>query len=336
MASAKPLRGSHQSQAPHVDRCQRHSGGLAWPRTFITSLMRLALIVHIGRPSRSIVPASPIQPVDCPRVLFPSCPRVLGFTEPRVCRARSTAAQTRRAGTGNQTPLAVSSDPGALVGQRHRLLRAHAEGLCRGQLRSDHVLLSTGRRRIVGRRGRKTAGRTEERQEVNPMTSRIAVYRLTVLLSVAFFLGSAPAAEEPLMVGMAVADITPPVQQMAGPLKARCVVFRQGNEQAAVVVCDVCCFTAERSGERVGGRPKRRASSRRTSLSSRLTRTAADGTNKCRKGSCRRSRRLRPPRASHSRPRRHQARGLGVQPPLSDEGWHRPVQSGPHQRRRLL
>ena len=67
------------------------------------------------------------------------------------------------------------------------------------------------------------------------MTSRIAVYRLTVLLSVAFFLGSAPAAEEPLMVGMAVADITPPVQQMAGPLKARCVVFRQGNEQAAVV-----------------------------------------------------------------------------------------------------
>ena len=81
------------------------------------------------------------------------------------------------------------------------------------------------------------------------MTSRIAVYRLTVLLSVAFFLGSASAAEEPLMVGMAVVDITPPVQQMAGPLKARCVVFRQGNEQAAVVVCDVCYFTAERSGE---------------------------------------------------------------------------------------
>jgi hypothetical protein len=74
------------------------------------------------------------------------------------------------------------------------------------------------------------------------------VYRLT-LLAVVFLPRLTPAAEEPLLVGMAMVDITPPVERRAGPLKARCVVFRQGTEQAAVVVCDVCTFTAERSGE---------------------------------------------------------------------------------------
>ena len=74
------------------------------------------------------------------------------------------------------------------------------------------------------------------------------VYRL-VLLAVVFLPGLASAAEEPLLAGMAMVDITPPVERRAGPLKARCVVFRQGNAQAAVVVCDVCTFTAERSGE---------------------------------------------------------------------------------------
>ncbi len=79
------------------------------------------------------------------------------------------------------------------------------------------------------------------------MSSRITNKALIVLL-LALVPESMAAAGEPLMAGMSVVDITPSAEHMAGPLKARCVVFRQGQEQAAIVVCDVCYFTAERSG----------------------------------------------------------------------------------------
>ncbi len=79
------------------------------------------------------------------------------------------------------------------------------------------------------------------------MSFRITIQALIVLF-LALVPGCMAAADEPLMAGMSVVDITPPAEHMAGPLKARCVVFRQGQEQAAVVVCDVCYFTAERSG----------------------------------------------------------------------------------------
>ena len=59
-------------------------------------------------------------------------------------------------------------------------------------------------------------------------------------------------ADEPLKVGLAETDITPPVGfPMAGyfherlaegqmdPLKAKCIVFRTEQQQAALVVCDL-------------------------------------------------------------------------------------------------
>ena len=79
------------------------------------------------------------------------------------------------------------------------------------------------------------------------MSARITNKALIVWF-LALVPGSMAAAGEPLLAGMSVVDITPPAEHIAGPLKARCVVFRQGQEQAAIVVCDVCYFTAERSG----------------------------------------------------------------------------------------
>jgi hypothetical protein len=62
-------------------------------------------------------------------------------------------------------------------------------------------------------------------------------------------------------VGAAVADITPPVgYRMEGyfserpstgtrdPLQAKAIVFRQGDEQAALVVCDLCALNAAVTG----------------------------------------------------------------------------------------
>jgi hypothetical protein len=70
------------------------------------------------------------------------------------------------------------------------------------------------------------------------------------------------AAEEPLRVGLAEADITPPLGfPMAGyyherratgthdPLKARAVVFRQGETEAALVVCDLIGIARDLSAE---------------------------------------------------------------------------------------
>ncbi|MHB8866190.1 MAG: hypothetical protein ACYC6N_27720 [Pirellulaceae bacterium] len=79
------------------------------------------------------------------------------------------------------------------------------------------------------------------------MNSRVTNKTLIVLF-LALVPGSVVAADEPFMAGMSVVDITPPAERIAGPLKARCVVFRQGQAQAAVVVGDVGYFTAERSG----------------------------------------------------------------------------------------
>lgn len=70
-------------------------------------------------------------------------------------------------------------------------------------------------------------------------------------------LGQAPAAELSLSAGVAVADITPPIgYRMSGyfserpstgthdPLQAKAIVWRQGDEQAALVVCDLCAVYA--------------------------------------------------------------------------------------------
>jgi hypothetical protein len=70
------------------------------------------------------------------------------------------------------------------------------------------------------------------------------------------------AAQAPLRVGFAEVDITPPVgYPLAGyfherlatgtldPLKARVVVFRSGDTQAALVVCDLCAIAVDLSGE---------------------------------------------------------------------------------------
>lgn len=78
-------------------------------------------------------------------------------------------------------------------------------------------------------------------------------FPLTVVTCVLVLAIGPAAGAETLRVGMAEADITPPLEfPMAGyyherratgthdPLKARAVVFRRGDEQAALVVCDLC------------------------------------------------------------------------------------------------
>ncbi len=65
--------------------------------------------------------------------------------------------------------------------------------------------------------------------------------------------GQTRAAECAIRAGVAVADITPPIgYRMSGyfserpstgthdPLQAKAIVWRQGDEQAALVVCDLC------------------------------------------------------------------------------------------------
>src|SRR2546421_2222521 len=79
-------------------------------------------------------------------------------------------------------------------------------------------------------------------------------------------------ADEPLYVGVAEEEITPPKGfPMAGyyherlatgtkdPLKARAVVFRMGKEQAALVVCDLCGISVDLTTE-----VRRQASARTT------------------------------------------------------------------------
>ena len=69
--------------------------------------------------------------------------------------------------------------------------------------------------------------------------------------------GQARAAEPAISAGVAVADITPPIgYRMSGyfserpstgthdPLQAKAIVWRQGDEQAALVVCDLCAVYA--------------------------------------------------------------------------------------------
>lgn len=66
-------------------------------------------------------------------------------------------------------------------------------------------------------------------------------------------MGQTRAAEFAIRAGVAVADITPPIgYRMSGyfserpstgthdPLQAKAIVWRQGDEQAALVVCDLC------------------------------------------------------------------------------------------------
>ena len=69
--------------------------------------------------------------------------------------------------------------------------------------------------------------------------------------------GQTRAAESAIRAGVAVADITPPIgYRMSGyfserpstgthdPLQAKAIVWRQGDEQAALVVCDLCAVYA--------------------------------------------------------------------------------------------
>jgi hypothetical protein len=74
-------------------------------------------------------------------------------------------------------------------------------------------------------------------------------------------MGEARAAEPSINAGVAVADITPPIgYRMEGyfserpstgthdPLQAKAIVLRQGDEQAALVVCDLCALDAAVTG----------------------------------------------------------------------------------------
>src|SRR5262249_15535771 len=89
-------------------------------------------------------------------------------------------------------------------------------------------------------------------QHPSPRTNMKRSLSLCVLFFVVACPAQPAAAEEPLQVGVAEADITPPEGvPVAGyyderratgtrdPLKARAVVFRQGRTQAAFVVCDL-------------------------------------------------------------------------------------------------
>jgi hypothetical protein len=82
--------------------------------------------------------------------------------------------------------------------------------------------------------------------------------RVGVLLTCLLALAGRAIAQEPLKVGIAETDITPPIGfPMAGyfherlaegqvdPLKAKCVVFRSGQQQAALVVCDLIAASAD-------------------------------------------------------------------------------------------
>ncbi len=93
------------------------------------------------------------------------------------------------------------------------------------------------------------------------MTSLCTVLRLTVLGTVAGWLTPVWCAE-PIRIGVAEADITPPDGfLMAGyyherratgahdPLKAKAIVFRGEDEQAAIVVCDLTGVSADLSAE---------------------------------------------------------------------------------------
>src|SRR5436305_12704438 len=83
-------------------------------------------------------------------------------------------------------------------------------------------------------------------------------------------------AGEPLLVGVAEEEITPPKGfPMAGyyherlatgtkdPLKARAIVFRSGKERAALVVCDLCGIAVDLTTE------VRRQASARTNIPER-------------------------------------------------------------------
>ena len=92
-------------------------------------------------------------------------------------------------------------------------------------------------------------------------------------------MGRARAAEPSISAGVAVVDITPPIgYRMEGyfserpstgthdPLQAKAIVLRQGDEQAALVVCDLCAWIGR--GDRPGphaGPTEDRHSRRRTS-----------------------------------------------------------------------
>ena len=74
----------------------------------------------------------------------------------------------------------------------------------------------------------------------------------SLLILLGWPVGCPAAAAEPLCIGMAETDITPPLKfPMAGyyherlatgvldPLKAHAIVFREGPQQAAWVACDI-------------------------------------------------------------------------------------------------
>lgn len=95
------------------------------------------------------------------------------------------------------------------------------------------------------------------------VSSRILRCGPVLLAAAALCFGSAARAEEPgLKVGLAVADITPPVGfPMAGyyserlaedtldPLQAKAIVFRDGQTSAALVVCDLIGIATDLSRE---------------------------------------------------------------------------------------
>ncbi len=98
---------------------------------------------------------------------------------------------------------------------------------------------------------------------MNFMKCRVRWFTVAVFaVALVGLIGAAASAAEPLRVGVAEADITPPVGfPMAGyyherlavgsidPLKAKAIVFRDGDTEAALVVCDLIGIATDLSRE---------------------------------------------------------------------------------------
>jgi len=89
------------------------------------------------------------------------------------------------------------------------------------------------------------------------------LFMSAVLVALLIGVGSAGATDRNLLAGLATVDITPPVgwrmfgsyrEQFSGgvhdPLYAKAIVLEQGNERAALVICDLC-YISRRFSERV-------------------------------------------------------------------------------------
>jgi len=90
----------------------------------------------------------------------------------------------------------------------------------------------------------------------NSIAQSSATFLLAIIISC--FSSASSTAAEPLKIGVAETDITPPIGfPMAGyfherlaegqidPLKAKCIVFRSEHQQAALVICDLIAAAAD-------------------------------------------------------------------------------------------